>query len=78
MVSSGSWLGSSLDHDAGHLGGHSRRDPASRRLSSTVNRVTEQPQTPQFAFEVPDQIAAGVYSNVVAVWHSPYEFTLDF
>ena len=20
----------------------------------------------------------GVYSNVVSVWHSPYEFTLDF
>jgi Protein of unknown function (DUF3467) len=29
-------------------------------------------------FEVPDGLAAGVYSNVVGVWHTPYEFTLDF
>lgn len=27
---------------------------------------------------VPDDQTVGVYSNVVAVWHTPYEFTLDF
>jgi hypothetical protein len=28
--------------------------------------------------QVPDDLAAGYYSNVVGVWHTPYEFTLDF
>lgn len=28
--------------------------------------------------ELPDELAAGAYSNVVGVWHTPYEFTLDF
>ncbi len=37
-----------------------------------------QPTPAQLVFSVPDDIAAGVYSNVVGVWHSPYEFTLDF
>ncbi len=37
-----------------------------------------EPAPPQFVFHVPDELSAGVYSNVVAVWHSPYEFTLDF
>jgi Protein of unknown function (DUF3467) len=32
----------------------------------------------QFQFTVPDEVAAGVYSNLVLVWHTPYEFTLDF
>lgn len=43
--------------------------------------MTEQPQPPQpaeFRLQVPDDLAAGVYSNIVAVWHTPYEFTLDF
>jgi len=31
-----------------------------------------------FAFQLPDDMTGGVYSNVVAVWHTPYEFTLDF
>lgn len=31
-----------------------------------------------FAFQLPDDLTGGVYSNVVAVWHTPYEFTLDF
>jgi len=37
-------------------------------------------QTPEqsFAFQVPEDETGGVYSNVVAVWHTPYEFTLDF
>jgi hypothetical protein len=36
------------------------------------------PQPAQFSLQVPDDLAAGVYSNLVAVWHTPYEFTLDF
>ncbi len=28
--------------------------------------------------KIPDDLAAGVYSNVTAVWHSPHEFTPDF
>jgi hypothetical protein len=39
--------------------------------------VTE-PEQPQFALQVPDDLAAGVYSNIIGVWHTPYEFTLDF
>lgn len=35
-------------------------------------------QPPEFAVQVPDDLAGGVYSNIVAVWHTPYEFTLDF
>jgi hypothetical protein len=37
-----------------------------------------QPSQPEFSFQVPDELASGVYSNVVAIWHTPYEFTLDF
>jgi hypothetical protein len=33
---------------------------------------------PEFSLQVPDDLAAGVYSNIVAVWHTPHEFTLDF
>lgn len=42
--------------------------------------MTEQPQPvePHFVVEVPDDLTAGVYANIVSVWHSPYEFTLDF
>lgn len=31
-----------------------------------------------FQMRVPDDEEAGSYSNVLAVWHSPHEFTLDF
>ena len=27
---------------------------------------------------MPDDLAGGVYSNFVGVWHTPFEFTLDF
>ena len=37
-----------------------------------------QPSEQSFAFQVPDEVTGGVYSNVVGVWHTPYEFTLDF
>lgn len=33
---------------------------------------------PQIQLEVPDALAGGVYSNLVGVWHTAYEFTLDF
>jgi hypothetical protein len=33
---------------------------------------------PQFQVRIDDQMIAGVYCNIVQVWHSPYEFTLDF
>lgn len=36
------------------------------------------PQPSQFILQVPDALEGGVYSNVVGVWHTPYEFTLDF
>ena len=36
------------------------------------------PARPSFALQVPDALEGGVYSNLVAVWHTPYEFTLDF
>jgi hypothetical protein len=37
------------------------------------------PQQPvQFAMQVPDHLASGVYSNLMAVWHTAFEFTLDF
>jgi hypothetical protein len=41
--------------------------------------TTPQPaQPPEFKFQVPDDLASGVYCNLVGVWHSPFEFTLDF
>jgi len=45
-----------------------------------VMRVTEPtpPAHPSFALQVPDALEAGVYSNLIAVWHTPHEFTLDF
>jgi hypothetical protein len=33
---------------------------------------------PEFVFQVPDDLAAGVYSNTTRVWHTGMEFTLDF
>lgn len=37
---------------------------------------TEEP--PQIRIDVPPELAAGVYANALLVWHSGYEFTLDF
>jgi len=37
-----------------------------------------QPRSPIFEMRVPPELEAGTYSNFLAVWHSPYEFTLDF
>ena len=36
------------------------------------------PQGPQFPVELPDEVAEGIYSNLMFVTHSPCEFVLDF
>lgn len=33
---------------------------------------------PTFNFRVPDDLEGGAYSNVLTIWHTPYEFTLDY
>jgi hypothetical protein len=33
---------------------------------------------PRFEFHVPEALEGGVYSNILSVWHTPYEFTFDF
>lgn len=33
---------------------------------------------PQLQVEIPDDVQGGVYANMAAVWHTPYEFTIDF
>jgi Protein of unknown function (DUF3467) len=38
----------------------------------------ETPEQQELQINVPDDVAPGVYSNMVLVWHTPYEFTLDF
>jgi hypothetical protein len=32
----------------------------------------------QFQIQVPDDMQGGAYANLVSVWQSPYDFTLDF
>jgi hypothetical protein len=38
----------------------------------------EEPQLPTFEIEVPPELETGGYANFLSVWHSPFEFTLDF
>lgn len=38
----------------------------------------EEVQGPQFQINVPDALEAGTYANGAMVWHTAYEFTLDF
>jgi Protein of unknown function (DUF3467) len=35
-------------------------------------------QPPNVAFHVPSELETGSYANMLGVWHSPHEFTLDF
>ena len=35
-------------------------------------------QQPEFAFRVPEELAGGTYANLLAIWHTAHEFTLDF
>lgn len=37
-----------------------------------------EPQQPRVTFELSDELANGVYSNLAVVWHTAYDFTLDF
>jgi hypothetical protein len=39
--------------------------------------VTE-PQNPPLQIQIPDELQGGVYANLAGVWHTAYEFTLDF
>ena len=32
----------------------------------------------EFAFSVPAELATGRYANLLAIWHTAHEFTLDF
>ncbi len=40
--------------------------------------ASDQPQAINFNIEVPDEEQNGRYSNFLAVWSSPHDFTLDF
>jgi Protein of unknown function (DUF3467) len=42
--------------------------------------VDDAPQNREvtFDFEVPPEARTGVYANTVNIWHSPYEFSLDW
>lgn len=33
---------------------------------------------PSFQLKITEQDEGGVYANILSVWHSPHEFTLDF
>jgi Protein of unknown function (DUF3467) len=43
-----------------------------------VSDEPEQPETPALQLALPPEITPGVWSNVAAVSHSPYEFTINF
>ena len=38
----------------------------------------DQPQTPSLSIELNEEVAEGMYSNLVMISHSPEEFVLDF
>lgn len=40
------------------------------------NAVPEEQPTVRFDSEMPDELQAGAYANLLNVWHTPYEFTL--
>lgn len=44
----------------------------------TEDASSEQPREAQFQIVVTPELEGGVYSNFLAVWHTPFEFTLDF
>lgn len=33
---------------------------------------------PRFVFQIPPELEGGRYANILGVWHTPHEFTLDF
>ena len=40
--------------------------------------MSEPDRPTQFELNVPPELEGGVYANVLGVWHTAYEFTLDF
>jgi hypothetical protein len=42
------------------------------------SEIPEEGRPSEFQVEVPPELQAGVYANFLGVWHSAYEFTLDF
>jgi hypothetical protein len=40
--------------------------------------MADEEQTINFEVQVPPDLEVGVYSNVLSVWNSPHDFTLDF
>jgi hypothetical protein len=48
-------------------------------MSQDFEDSDDQPERDvNFRFDVPEEWRTGLYANNVNVWHSPYEFTLDF
>lgn len=46
---------------------------------SSLPRVTQPDDRPtEFQIHVPPELEAGSYANFLSVWHTAYEFTLDF
>ena len=40
--------------------------------------MSERPEAPRLDFYLPPDQEAGIYANAAAVWHTRYDFTLDF
>jgi Protein of unknown function (DUF3467) len=49
--------------------------------ANTIDRMSEQQpgeRPTQFEIQIPPELEGGVYANFLSVWHTAYEFTLDF
>lgn len=46
--------------------------------SDSSDESADRPRPVHFAINLPEGLEGGVYANVLAAWHSAYEFTLDF
>ena len=51
---------------------------SAERDSARHGTVTGVSDGQGFRITVPPELEAGVYSNAMSVWHTKYEFTLDF
>lgn len=49
-------------------------------MSDDASDLTPDPRAQHlhFAIDLPEELEGGVYANVLAAWHSAFEFTLDF
>jgi hypothetical protein len=45
---------------------------------SAVSAHEDEDRPTEFQIQVPNELEAGVYANFLSVWHTAYEFTLDF